>query len=577
MSKILRAYGYVRVSNDDEDGNNASIAAQIAAIRARADRDGVELIEVFEELNVSGRKLQRRKFDAMISKATGSARSVDIIYVYALSRFARRLLTQVMSEYKLDQAGVRLISLTEDFADDANGRLMRSMIGVMNEKYALDASIFTRRDRRGNAQAGYFNGGPVPFGYQARTVVVDGRKERRKLFVIEGEAAVVRLIYDLAQRGLHGTPMGTRAIAEYLNALGYRQRGRPFFHSSVDGILTRQHYAGHYLDRTADSNGRKPSVDESIVVPCPQIISPELIAEVAARRAKAAPKVTPPRITNGPTLLTGLLRCNAQGCGAGMTIRTGKSGQYIYYACNAKLTAGAGRCETRAIRQDELDAIVLSVLTDRILQRDRLIELLQAVLEKSDAADAKRHHDLDRIRREKVAAETRIRRLFEMIEEGLMSAKDTMFAERLAQHRQTAAQLAASERSLTVQLERGPQRISEDTIARFSRLICEQLKGKDPTLRKAYVRLLIDSVSVSNDAIHIQGSKAALESAVTRRSDTAIAMVPGFDREWCGTQSGANLSRQIFACSSTIYRRFRLKTGATCGGVGNKPMYLKRN
>ena len=109
--------------------------------------------------------------------------------------------------------------------------------------------------------------------------------------------------------------------------------------------------------------------------------------------------------------------------------------QYVYYACNAKLTAGAGRCQTRAIRQDELDAIVLSVLTDRILQREQLTELLHAVLERSDAADTQRLKDLDRVRREKVAAETRMRRLLKMVDEGLMSPKDTVFAERLVQHR----------------------------------------------------------------------------------------------------------------------------------------------
>lgn len=219
MSRPPRAYGYVRVSNDDEDGNNASIAAQRVAICARAERDGVEIIEIFEELNVSGRNLQRRQFDRMIGKAAGADKPVDIIYVYTLSRFARRLLTQVVSKHKLELSGVRLISLTEDFANDANGRLMRSMIAAMNEKYAIDASIFTRRDHRGNIRAGYFNGGPAPFGYLAKTVAVDGRKERRKLFLIEEEAKVVRLIFELARVGIDGRPMGTRAIASHLNTL----------------------------------------------------------------------------------------------------------------------------------------------------------------------------------------------------------------------------------------------------------------------------------------------------------------------------------------------------------------------
>lgn len=99
----------------------------------------------------------------------------------------------------MSEAGVRLISLIEDLGDDANGRMMRSMIAVMNQKYADDASVFTS-DRRGNAASGFWNGGPIPFGYQSRVVVTDGRKGCKKLFVREEEAAVVRLVFDLAAR-----------------------------------------------------------------------------------------------------------------------------------------------------------------------------------------------------------------------------------------------------------------------------------------------------------------------------------------------------------------------------------------
>ncbi|WP_375391050.1 hypothetical protein [uncultured Sphingomonas sp.] len=51
----------------------------------------------------------------------------------------------------------------------------------------------------------------MPFGYESRVVVTDGRKGRKKLFIIGGEAAIVRLIYELASLGLTGRPIGTRA------------------------------------------------------------------------------------------------------------------------------------------------------------------------------------------------------------------------------------------------------------------------------------------------------------------------------------------------------------------------------
>lgn len=192
------ALGYVRVSVDDEAGNNASIFSQRAAIVEHCEKEKIQLLEVFEEIGVSGRKAQRKQFDRMITTATATGSSVDLVVVYAMSRFARRLETQVVAQRHLMDAGVRLISLTEHFSDDDNGLMLTSFTAIINEKYSRDAATFTKRDRRTNARNGYFNGGRVPFGYEARTVATDGRKERRRLFPNASEGPVVELIYELA-------------------------------------------------------------------------------------------------------------------------------------------------------------------------------------------------------------------------------------------------------------------------------------------------------------------------------------------------------------------------------------------
>lgn len=537
MTQPLRAYIYARVSNDDEDGNNASGAAQRAACRSYCERQGWTVAEEFEELNVSGRKLHRREFDRMIAQATAADRPVHLIVVYALSRFARRLLTQVTAEHRLSEAGVRLVSLVEDIADDPNGRMMRSMIAVMNEKYANDASIFTCRDRRGNANAGYWNGGPVPFGYESRVVVTDGRKGRKKLVIVEEEAAIVRFIYKLATFGLNGQPMGTRAIAKHLNANGYTLRGKPFFHSNVDGILNRQHYAGAYRDRTADAKGVKPTEAEAIVVSCPQIIAPDVIANVAAIRAKAAPRVTPPRITNSPVLLTGIARCGHPECGSGMVLRSGKGGAYRYYICNRKATAGATSCPSKAIREDALDSIVLTGLLQRVLEPSRLKLLLADVLDRSDDAEKRRKDDLDRVRRERIAAETRLRRLLELVEEGLMSPRDAIFGEKLAEGRASIAALTETEHSLQNQLGAGAHIIDDASIERFGAILRAEIMGQNADLRRSYVRMLVGSVSVNDNDIVVAGSTAVLEAAATKGNTKAGPAVRGFDRKWCRLQA----------------------------------------
>lgn len=533
MIEGRRAFIYLRVSNDDEGGNNASSAAQEAACRALCEREGIAVVEVFEELNVSGRKLQRRQFDRMIALATSPAHPVHVVVVYALSRFTRRLLTQVTAEHKLTEARVKLISVIEGMGDDPNSRMMRGFIAVMNEKYANDASTFTCRDRRGNAQAGYWNGGPVPFGYESRVVTVEGRKERKKLFVREDEAATVRLTLQLACSGLTGQPMGTRAIAKYLNDNGYTMRGRKFYHSNVDGILTREHYAGSYRDRTRDVNGVTPSAADEIVVACPKIIEPDVMARVAAIRSRAAPRVTAPRITNSPVLLGGLATCGHAECNAGMVIRSGKGGRYRYYVCNRKATAGADMCGSKSIREDALDGIVLDGLLHRVLAPDRLRALLADVLDQSDDARKRREKDLDRVRRERVAAETRLRRLLEIVEEGMMSVRDPIFATKLAEANASIAALSETERSLVGQLGNASHQITEEAIQRFGNTLRARIMAENNAMRRAYVRLLVSSVTVNDNDIVIAGSKTALENAARKGDPAACAAVPSFDRKWC--------------------------------------------
>ena len=522
------AFGYVRVSVDEEAGNNASIDAQAAAIRAYGEREGLDVVRIFEEHGVSGRKLQRREFDEMIRLATSPDHPVQSIIVYSLSRFARRLLTQVTTEHRLTEAGVRLVSLTEAFGEDATGKMMRSIVGVINEKYANDASLFTRRDRRGNARSGFWNGGPVPFGYETRTVRVDGKKERRQLFAVEEQAQVVRLIFDLAETGLDGQAMGTRSLATHLNANGYTLHGKRFTH----GNLNREHYAGSYLDRTADDAGVRPLDENAIVVSCPRIIEPEQIARVAARRAKAAPRITAPRITNGPTLLNGLATCAVDACGAGLTIRTGKGGRYSYYTCNSKATTGAGSCGSKAMRMEELDTVVSDALLHRVLRPERLRTLLADVLERSDAADERRRTNLDRVRRERIAAEAGMRRLLDLVERGMMSAREDLFAGKLSEAKDRIAAMRAAERSLNGQLASGQRRVDSNAVNKLSALITERM-ATDTAFRRAYTRLFIDAIHVSNDRIEITGSKAALEAAVAAGAKAPPNAVPSFDREWC--------------------------------------------
>ena len=123
-------------------------------------------------------------------------------------------------------------------------------------------------------------------------------------------------------------------------------------------------------------------------------------------------------------------------------------------------------------------------------------------------------------------------RLTELIEDGLMSAKDPEFAKRISERRIEKARLDATIAGLERQMIRGAKRITPEIVEKFGGIVAAKLRDPDPKLRKAYVRLLVERVEVNTSEIRIMGSTSALEHAVLDHK-VAAGRVPSFDREWC--------------------------------------------
>ena len=126
------------------------------------------------------------------------------------------------------------------------------------------------------------------------------------------------------------------------------------------------------------------------------------------------------------------------------------------------------------------------------------------------------------------------------MENGLASPSDRDFAERLTHHRQRIAALGADITAVERQLASSHRRITPEVIGRFGNLLRDGLRGKSPALRQAYVRLLIDEVTVEADTVRIRGSRRALERAVVATAAHGGAKVPSFAPEW-RTRQDSNL------------------------------------
>lgn len=66
----LRAYAYLRLSVDKEDGKAQSIEVQRHALHAYALRHDIEIVEEFADRGLSGRTDKRPEFNRMIRQAT---------------------------------------------------------------------------------------------------------------------------------------------------------------------------------------------------------------------------------------------------------------------------------------------------------------------------------------------------------------------------------------------------------------------------------------------------------------------------------------------------------------------------
>ena len=261
----------------------------------------------------------------------------------------------------------------------------------------------------------------------------------------------------------------------------------------------------------------------------PTILEMDVFERAQAKLTQNNPRRTPPRIVNGPSLLTGIAICAS--CGAGMTrtgtVRRGKS--YSYYSCAGCQQKGESVCKGRHIPAAVLDSIVVDGLKQRLLTTDRLTSLLEKLAERQTAKKKAVDRRLVALEREVAECEDRLRRLYRSIEDGIVELDDILRDRIAALKSQRDQAKVARDRART---QGGPAAaINGAQIDAFSRLMREKLDNGDIQARKAYIRSVVSAVEVGDQAIRIMGSKDVLQAAIAGKQ-TGNGNVRGFVRNW---------------------------------------------
>ena len=568
MSKprVERALGYVRVSTPRQADGGISLENQEQLLAAHYAQRGIELVDIYRDGGFSGTTENRPGFQALIEHALRPGSGITEIGVYSFSRLFRDHYLLEHYRRKLKRAGVRIVAITQEVGQDAEGDLVRSVLSNFDEYQSRQTAKFTRDTMKRNAEAGFWNGAVPPFGYVAEVAEMRGPKAKKRLAIEPSEALQVQQIYRMKRIGIGHGPMGYKKIVCHLNASGATLRGRKWHVSNVKDILQRSTYRGKHVYGVNDTrNGIKRPEEEWQIIDVPAIIPEAEWLEVQAGIARNARHITAPTFVAGPTMLAGIAKCGHPECGHALTIATGKGGRYRYYRCSRNLRRGETACQGTSIRDEKLETIVIDALAERVLRPERLQQLLANLLDDSSAAMRERQAHLKALRTERTRIEGAIQNMFDFIEQGVVSPRDADFTARLAAQRTRRADLEQEILLVERQLSSADRRVTPEAVARLGDVILTKLRDTDPATRQGYARRFIAKVVVAPKTITITGPIKPLEIAADGDPDQPTPLVPSLDREWCPwPDSNQHALRQ------PILSRSRLPIPPSGHGVGRR-------
>ena len=304
---------------------------------------GIRIVETYADRAVSGRTDKRADFQRMMRDATQG--KFRYVIAWKSNRMGRNMLEALINETRLQELGVRVLYVEEDFDDTAAGRFAaRSMMNV-NQFYSENMAEDIKRGLYDNASNCMVANGHLPYGYKA--------DETLHYTIDEPKAAVIREIFTRVSCG--------EAFTDIMGSLNSRgittSYGRPWGRTSFQKILSNERYRGIYIYGDVRIEGG-----------IPRIVSDELYFKVQeVLTTKKNPQGR--HRTNGDYLLTGKLFCGY--CKSPMTgiSGTGRTGKlHYYYVCQKKRTEKS--CHKKNVRRDVIELKVAKAIRENVLKDD---------------------------------------------------------------------------------------------------------------------------------------------------------------------------------------------------------------
>ena len=198
---MINVVAYARFSSDNQ--RTESIDAQVRAIKEYCLKNNFNLLRIYKDEGISGTSIKDRiEFIKMI--VDSKKKDFKYVIVHKFDRFARNRYDHAIFEKKLEDNGVKLLSVLENLTDSPESVILKAMLTGMNEYYSLNLAREVRKGQKENALKCIHNGGLTPLGYDL--------DENKKYIINEKESKIVKEIYKLYLNGV-----GYTSIASILN------------------------------------------------------------------------------------------------------------------------------------------------------------------------------------------------------------------------------------------------------------------------------------------------------------------------------------------------------------------------
>ena len=382
-----RAVSYIRVSTREQAQRGGSeegfsLPAQREANKRKAQSMGALVVKEFADRGESARSANRPELQKMLAylKEDGG---IDYVIVHKLDRLARNRADDVEINRAFEEAGVRLVSTSENIDQTPGGMLLHGIMSSIAEFYSRNLANEVIKGMGEKAR----NGGTLgkaPLGY----VNVRGRDENgrevRTVALDEERAPLVRLAFTEYATG----NWTVRQLAEHLNNRGLtipptaRKPTNPVSVRLLQTLLRNPYYKGVISFQGVEYAGaHEPLVDA---------VTWQTVQDILTAHANGERQ----RMHNHhlkSTIVCGL--CGARLLVQHATSRT--SSTYHYFVCARRHRVHD--CTFKAVLIDEVEARVAELYQQIRLSSDDRRDIERYLRAEFEHIQANRQQDIQRL------------------------------------------------------------------------------------------------------------------------------------------------------------------------------------